>query len=326
MSNIIVEMKFGADLYGTVTYDKNGSRISDLDYKGISYQSNREFLLYGPQKHTHYSSTGNNLSRNGKDDIDIEIFTIHEFILHGACNGQTYAMDMLHAPSNMVLKTSSEWQFIKDNKKKFYSKNIHSYLGYCKQQAAKYEIKSSRLSDAKLVIDWLDDLVAKNDKYTRISQCDISTFPIGENLSVETFSETGVEFNVCGKKFQSTVKLGYAKDIVEKFYNAYGERSRQAANDENVDFKSISHALRAAYQMKELFTEGTITFPLKNAEFIKKVKLGELKYNDIAPILEDLIDETKELRDKSDFLDNCDVVFWQDWLCEIMSKRIKDGY
>lgn len=128
MSNLIVKMYFGSDLYGTVGYDNNGNRISDADYKGISFQSSRDFILNGPRKHVEYSSTGNNNSKNSSEDIDIEIYTIHEFLKH-ALDGQTVAMDMLHCPDDKLIESSNIWSFIRENRSKFYSKNIDSFIG-----------------------------------------------------------------------------------------------------------------------------------------------------------------------------------------------------
>lgn len=74
-----------------------------------------------------------------------------------------------------------------------------------------------------------------------------------------------------------------------------------------------------------MFLEGTITFPLKDAEFIKKVKYGELSYNDIAPILEDLIDEIKDIKEKCSLPEESDKEFWNNWLYDIMQFRISKG-
>ena len=95
---IIVKMKFGAHLYGTATSD------SDLDYKGI-FLPTKEQLLLGCVPKSHNYSTGKDYSRNTKNDVDTELYSLHYFIKL-ACAGQTVAMDMLHAPDSMILKKS----------------------------------------------------------------------------------------------------------------------------------------------------------------------------------------------------------------------------
>ena len=129
----IVKMKFGAHLYGTATPD------SDVDYKGIFLPTKEELLLGRVPKSYSYS-TGREESRNTKNDIDIELYSFHYFIKL-ACDGQTVAMDMLHAPENMILQKSIIWDAIVKNKQKFYTKNLKSFIDYARRQASKYGIK-----------------------------------------------------------------------------------------------------------------------------------------------------------------------------------------
>ncbi len=323
MNSLIVKMYFGADLYGTVGYDNNGNRISDADYKGISFQPSKDFILNGSRKHVEYSSTGNNNSKNSSEDIDIEIYTIHGFLKH-AIDGQTVAMDMLHCPNDKLIESSYHWSFIRENRSKFYSKNIDSFISYALGQASKYGVKGSRLNDAKLVLDWINNKIELYGD-CKISQVHCSDFPKGEHISVYVDNSLFVIFEVCNRKFQSTVKLSYAKEIVQKFYDNYGERAKKAANDEGIDWKAISHAFRAAYQTKQLFSEGDIIFPLREAEFLKQVKYGELSYKDVGPMLEDLIDEVKAIKETCNLPENPDKEFWNDWLYDVMQFRISKG-
>ena len=87
---MIVKMKFGAHLYGTATPE------SDLDYKGIFLPTKDELLLGRVPKSRNYS-TGKDNSRNTKNDVDTEMYSLHYFIKL-ACDGQTVAMDMLFPP------------------------------------------------------------------------------------------------------------------------------------------------------------------------------------------------------------------------------------
>ena len=131
--NLIVKMKFGAHLYGTATSD------SDDDYKGIFMPTKDEVLLCRiPKSHSH--STGKEESKNTKDDIDFEIYSFHYFIKL-ACDGQTVAMDMLHAPEEMILQSSNIWKEILKNRHTFYTKNLKSFIDYARRQASKYGIK-----------------------------------------------------------------------------------------------------------------------------------------------------------------------------------------
>ena len=95
-----------------------------------------------------------------------------------------------------------------------------------------------------------------------------------------------------------------------------------AAINEGIDWKAVSHALRAVYQVKSIFTEGTIIFPLPEAEFLKQVKAGDLQYTDIAPILEDGAAELRVLRDASDFPEEVDKEYWEEFLVNCLGPHV----
>lgn len=199
-------------------------------------------------------------------------------------------------------------------------------------QAAKYGLKGSRLNDAKAALDWFDSQLAKHSgdgfsgENTKMCDCDLSTFPTGEHIGYipeDTTNRTVAMYEVCNRKLTVTSKLGYNRDIVQKFHDAYGARAKMAAENVGVDFKAVSHAFRAAYQMKQLFTEGTITFPLKEAKFLTEIKTAQIPYLTLAPQLEELIDEIKSLAANSDFMEKPDREFWDNWLVWRVSEEIK---
>jgi hypothetical protein len=92
------------------------------------------------------------------------------------------------------------------------------------------------------------------------------------------------QYQVCGKTFQESAAIGYTLPILENFYDDYGHRAKLAAENKNIDWKAISHALRAAFQTKEILINGTITFPLKEAPVLLNVKSGRLDYaSEVSP-------------------------------------------
>lgn len=310
---LIVKMLFGSHLYGTST------PASDKDLKGVSLPTWEQVALGRIPKHAEHTSTGQAHSKNTAQDVDTEIFGLHEFVKL-ACEGQTVAMDMLHAPSEMLVFTSPLWHEIQKHRARFYSKNIHSFIGYAMGQAAKYGVKGSRLNDAKAVLVWLES----QPEAAKLADCDLGTFPAGEHIRLIESDDPlkQNQYDVCGKKIQLTSRVQYAHDIVSHFYKNYGERARQAARDEGVDWKAISHAFRAAYQMRELFTTGTITFPRPEAKLLTDIKTGSLKYLDVAPMLEDIIDEVKSLKDLCGFPEQPDRGFWDSFILRIVEEYI----
>lgn len=309
--NIIVKMKFGAHLYGTATSD------SDVDYKGIFMPTKGEVLLGRiPKSHSH--STGKEASRNTKNDIDVEIYSFHYFIKL-ACDGQTVAMDMLHAPKIMMLQSSKIWKAIIKNRHKFYTKNLKSFIDYARRQASKYGIKGSRINAALQVLELLkkEDPSKKMreiwDELPRMEHCyDIAPDPNGMR-----------QYQVCGKSFQESATIGYVIPILEKFYNDYGQRARLAAENKNIDWKAVSHALRAAYQTREILTKKNLVFPLETAPFLMEVKQGKLDYlTEVAPVLESLMEEVEELSLNSTLPESVDRKFWDQFICDAVETEL----
>jgi predicted nucleotidyltransferase len=304
-------MKFGAHLYGTATPE------SDVDYKGI-FLPTKEELLLGRVPKSHNYSTGKDESRNTRNDIDIELYSFHYFIKL-ACDGQTVAMDMLHAPGDMILQKSKIWDAIVKNKQKFYTKNLRSFIDYARRQASKYGIKGSRINTALQVLEMLKKVDSSKkmravwNQLPRVEHCyDVAPDPNGMR-----------QYQVCGKSFQESATIGYVIPILEKFYNDYGHRAKLAAENKNIDWKAVSHALRAAYQTKEILTENTINFPLRTADFLIKVKLGKLDYlSEVGPVLETLMEEVECLALSSNLPETVDRKFWDQFICDTLEKEL----
>lgn len=313
--NLIVKMKFGSHLYGTSTPD------SDVDYKGVFLPSREEVLLGRIPKSRGYS-TGGEESKNTPGDVDCEFYSLHYFIKL-ACDGQTAAMDMLHAPDDMISVTSDVWASIVKNRRAFYTKNLKSFIAYARRQASKYGVKGSRVNAALAVLDLLkkenpaEKMRTIWDRLPRMAHChDLGTDPNGMR-----------QYQVCGKSFQESAKIGYVIPILQKFYDDYGRRARLAAENKNIDWKAISHALRAAFQTREILTRNNITFPLENAGFLTKVKQGRLDYlSEVAPVLEALMDEVEELAAGSALPEKVDRESWDAFLCETVERELFGRY
>ena len=311
---IIVEMVFGSHLYGTDTPE------SDKDYKGV-FMPTREDVLLGRIPKSINESTkpkAGNGEKNTKDDIDTERFSIHYFI-QLAIEGQTVALDMLHAPDGFVLESSDTWKWIVANRSKFYTKNLRAFIGYARRQAAKYGIRGSRLNAAREFISFLRGL----DEYS-ILKDSWDKIPIGEHINSRPLDDHGIrQIQVCGKLFQETTRVGYIIPIMEKFADSYGERAQKAANNEGIDWKAVSHAVRAALQVRELLTDNTITFPLKDADLVRAIKQGKMDYTtEAAPLLESLMDEVEELAEKSTLPEKADRKFWENFIISEVGRTV----
>jgi len=316
--NIIVKMKFGSHLYGTNTPE------SDLDYKGI-FMPEREDILLGKIPKCITTNTKSGTGKNTKEDIDTDMYSLHHFIKL-ACEGQTVAIDMLNAPPEMILQTSDTWKDIVYHRYLFISKNMTAFLGYCKTQAAKYGIKGSRLAAAKKVMDFIGtlshELIYRDYTLKELWE----RLPDGEHIHREAEEGRIPVYVVCGKKIQWTAKITYLYNIMERFYEAYGARAKLAEKNLGIDWKAVSHALRVAIELKELYTVGKIYFPLYESEYLTAVKLGLKDYKkEVAPILEKTIEEVKVLSETSTYPEKVNMKYWNNSLLEFVSEFIEKG-
>ena len=310
----IVLLRFGSHLYGTAT------EKSDTDIKGVFTPRLRDCVLNKiPKSLTSNTKSASSAAKNTSKDIDYEKYSIHYFLQLGF-KGETVFLDMIHAPKNMLLETSPEWDFLQKNKQKFYTKNLKSYLGYCRGQAAKYGIKGSRLADAERVLEYLK-IYANTDTIKLSSFWD--NLPEGEHIKKYDFEDARNSgdvrcYDVCGKKLMANTPVREAMKSIELFVNNYGARAKLAKENSGIDWKAVSHALRAGYQLKSLYEHGDIVFPLKEAPFLLDVKQGNLHYvhAGIGEKLEEIISEVEELSSKSSYPESVDQEFWNNWLIQ----------
>lgn len=308
---LVVRMKFGSHLYGMATTD------SDIDYKGVFLPSREEILL-GRIPKCHSYSTGNVVLKNRPADVDVEIYSLHYFITL-ACEGQMVALDMLHAPDSLIVESSDIWKSIVRERHRFYTKNLKAFISYARRQAGKYGIKGSRLNAAATVLGLL-----KSEDPSHTLRSIWNKLPHTEHCFETGFDPQGLrQYYVCGKQFQESCSIGYVTPILEKFFEEYGKRARLAAENRSIDWKAVSHALRAAFQIKEILTAATITFPLKEARFLLQVKEGKLDYlTEVAPALEGIMDEVEQLAADSTLPEIVDRAYWDKFICDTLESEL----
>lgn len=312
-------MVFGSYLYGLNTPN------SDKDYKGI-YLPERDNLLLGNYARHYSESTGNDKSKNTADDVDVEIFSLPYFI-ELACKGETVAVDMLHADVNLLdtefrpTLVGLIWRELKANRHMFYTRDMKSYIGYARKQANKYGVKGSRMGDVEKVINWLK--FSKNDeqRFTTTIRQVYTQLPTSEFVRLVSQDTKQGElkfYEICGRKYQDTLTLEQLLVHAQGIYDEYGDRAKMAKLDLGVDWKAVSHALRASYQMLGILKDGDFEYPLPQTEFLLAVKKGELNFvNEVQPELERLIPEIEKLCETSKLPQKVDRNYWDSWLLQV---------
>lgn len=324
----IMKGYFGSHLYGTSTPE------SDVDFKEI-YVPHARYILTGNVKEHMSKNTNNTSSKNTKDDVDHELYSL-KYFFKLAADGETVALDMLHTPPSLVVKSDlpDVWKYIQDNRSRFYTTNMKSYLGYVRKQASKYGVKGSRLAVLRQALKRSNEWgqYFDNGAVIRLSHMK-NVLPVGEFASwVETENEkTGKQtfYNLLDRKFQDTLTNKEFNAILVKLEENYGERARKAEANEGIDWKALSHACRGGLQLLEIYKTGDLVYPLQDAPFILDVKLGKHTFKTVQEFLEDIVDQVEHASEqaaKNGMQQKVDMSFWDDFLEQVYLENHNSYY
>ena len=139
---VIYISKYGSKLYGT------DNPNSDTDYKGLFIPSKESVLLKKDIEHYNFNSNNTN-TKNSKDDIDLQLFSIYKWFSL-LKKGETGAIDILFSlfrEDTQVFNDPKYTLVLKENYRRFYNRNLHSFLGYCVGQSKVYNIRGERFNE-----------------------------------------------------------------------------------------------------------------------------------------------------------------------------------
>ena len=290
----------GSHLYGTDTPE------SDFDYKGVFIEDLNRIVLKKDRKTIQWS-TGQSGSKNEPGDVDVTMIELRQFV-KDALTGQPHAFDMLFCSNQCEITSSETWDGLKASVHRMLSKNIKPYIGYCRQQAAKYGLKGSRLHA-------LEEVLALLRSHKRLSLVGDVKFNFGEFIKLFVAPGSAEEYiEVLGKKYNKCAKVESMLDSLEKLREKYGDRSDLAKRNEGIDWKAVSHAYRVMYQVSQLLVEKKITFPLRQAGKLKAIKTGMVPWERVNEQLPRIMSIVEALAQKSDLPDKPDKEFFDSFL------------
>lgn len=317
----LVEMRFGSQLYGTAT------PASDLDLKAVHLPDASAILLQRVRPVVVSKTKADPRAKNTADDVDFESFTLQRFL--GLCaEGQTVALDMLFAPDwAFTSEPSPIWRDIQANRDKLVTSRCAAFVGYCRTQANRYGIRGSRVHASRLALTLLDFAVTELGTSAKLSAL---TKDI-EALTAETEHMELVDrpqangqpirhWSVCGKMMPYTATIKSAAETMRTLVDNYGHRALAAEQNQGVDWKALSHAVRIARQAIELLGSGRVTFPRPDAEHLLAIKLGRLPYAEVAAEIERLLPAVEAASGASTLRDAAD----QEWIDALVARSHRD--
>lgn len=328
--NLVVKMEFGSTVYGT------SLPTSDKDFKGIFLPTAKDILLQKAPKSFSENTKANSNQRNTADDVDVEMFSLHQFIKL-LLEGQTGAVDMLFTPSKHIefprqltdyyFNAGWVWDELQANRSRFLHSGVNAFVGYTQHQAAKYGVKGSRIAAIRATLEWLSQYSHRDKLFT------IGTDGIFRHITeiehaaiVEINGPRGIpepHLEVCGRKIPFHATVGYAKEVFQRIFYEYGARALLAEKNEGIDWKAIMHAIRVCHEAKELLTTGRVTFPRPEAPLLLQIRKGELPYQQVSELIENGVEEIKGI--KSILPEEPDYAFAEDFIEEVYRSVVLDG-
>jgi uncharacterized protein len=279
---LIFKCKAGSHLYGTNT------PLSDVDYRGVFIPDERYF--YGCMLSTEQFEDKKN---------DETYFEIRKF-MHLALDNNPNIVELLFVPQNMWEVATYEWQLICNHKKLFLSKKAkYTFLGYAHSQFKR--IRTHR--------NWLLYPPAKKpepEDYGLIRKTLMSDDDLGAYEALKDQVSLVEDLMRIVTKNKAYKNAQREWDNYESWKKNRNPERAKLEEKFGYDTKHAAHLIRLISEGEELLLHGTITFPRPDAEYLLKIRAGELSYDQLYRELEiyeekfEMYYETSPLPHKAD--------------------------
>ena len=278
----------------------------------------------------HYTYTTNIDSKNEKDDIDLQLYSVYKWfkLLQ---KGETGAIDLLFSlfrEDTQIYNDQSFTSIIKQNYTRFYNRHLHSFIGYCVGQSKMYNIKGQRYNELHDFVEHFKTLAIENGdaKLERYFPAIEKIFASKSYQYVKFVKASiargnqgykeGRYIELLGKRFAGSVTVGYFSEKITEMEAQFGNRTRKSTN--GVDYKALSHAVRVINEVEELIDDGFITFPLKNRDYIVAIKEGREALEDVMRYIDGKLDEVQQKLEQSTLPQRSDEAFVDRLLLELV--------
>jgi hypothetical protein len=322
----IVEMRFGAHLYGTETEE------SDLDLKAVYLPAARDILLQRALPvitETRPKAFG---EKNTAADVDFEAFSLQRY-MELLAEGQPVAIDMLFAPdAALTVRPDPLWHEIQANADRFLSTRPSVFLRYCRQQANRFGIKGSRVAAARRVLSAMEEAESRLGTTAKVMDIGGTLAALAETLDhcalIDLPTPNGERLRhleICDKKVPFTASVKTGREVVQRLVDEYGKRALEAERNQGVDWKALSHAVRVGREALELFETGRIVFPLAGAVHLRQIKGGKIAYREVAAEIESLLERVESAARRSRLPAEPDVAAMEELVARAYRRQVELG-
>ena len=296
---LIFKCKAGSHLYGTNT------ALSDIDYRGVFIPDERYF--YGFMLSTEQFEDKKN---------DETYFEIRKF-MRLAIDNNPNIVELLFVPENMWEVATYEWRLIYEHRKLFLSKKAkYTFLGYANSQFKR--IKSHR--------NWLLNPPKKKPipedfeltRETLMSDDDLGAY---DSLQNQVYIIEDLMRVVNKNKAYKNARREW--DNYESWKKNRNPERAKLEEKFGYDTKHASHLIRLISEGEELLLNEKITFPRPDADYLLKIRAGELSYNQLYREVEIYEEKFEQYYNNSPLPYKADVVKIDNLCININKKYLK---
>ena len=287
----------------------------------------------------------------GVKKVDVKLFSLQKFIT--LCSkADTNALDLLFSIENNFIEKyidynrntidSVIWQLYSNRSKLINTNRMESPCEYAHKQAVKYGLKVERYKAIKAVLNTVykfKEYIANNNTFKSYQIKDIIpqfegvigkyVIPIdNKHVKIVQLDNKGkIEdyLFVAGVNHMFNLDLPqFIQRLESKLKQEYfSERTTNAINNKDeVDWKAMSHALRVSYEIKELIQTGNIRFPLKNADYLLRVKQGKEDKEKVAEHISQLLEKILEDVNTDKLGWKYDEEFWNKFIIGVTKGKV----
>lgn len=290
--DVLYQVVYGSKLYGTNT------PTSDTDLKTVYLPAIDDMLLGKKLVATktrvdEFNNPVPDKQSMPERGIENEYIPFQTFV-RDFVRGQTYAVEMAfgvltQGPSAPDFRSQIEFDILEDMVARFANSEVYSMVGFAQKQTLDYVHRGERLNQAQSIrtelLKLVDDL--NRDGTFDATKVRLDTKLYGGETVFDTLKRaTGLPeatttnnnrvmrtLELNGRSYVETTELSHLDLQLKKLIESYGDRTNAAAKTD-VDFKSLSHAVRVYQQAIEMLDTGKVTFPRPNAAELLMIKQG----------------------------------------------------
>lgn len=288
--------RFGSDLYGTRV-----EGISDTDVRGIylpmTAPANLEEACM--QRAVH-STTSTQDTKNVPSDEDIDLYPLERWLCQMLPLGNTGALDLLFAHGNAActLYCHKGMESVFTRALSFLNlSNGTGCLAYCQGQGKSYGMAGTRLGVLWRVLRLLEDRPGWQ-RLEEVSEEIVQTIATRQycKLAEDKGLVLAEQWHMGRTKIEEVVAR------LRKTLQPHMERILEARENRGIDWKALSHAVRAIRQQEELLRTGTLHYPLACREELLRIKQGQCTFAEVEELISTGLARLEEERKQSAYV------------------------